>query len=123
MLDEINKLKYHQRLLLTIALDKEPEQYTYFHFIMNHDLSEEDSKLIFDILHALGDKMEGIYEESKYHESIRTFLGDDPLLSMKTFEDALFHVNIEVDPTYLIKSLRNQYIQVELCNYLLEEKK
>ncbi|PUB12196.1 DUF1878 family protein [Paenisporosarcina sp. OV554] len=123
MLDELNKLKYHQKLLLTIALDKEPEQYTYFHFIINHDLSEKDSKVTFDILHALGDKREGIYQKGKYQEVIASLLGDNPSVSMDTFENALLHVNIDVNPIYLIKSLRDQYIQVDLCNYLLEETK
>lgn len=123
MLDEFNKMKYHQKLLLTIALDKKPEQYTYFHFIMNHDLSERDSKVIFDILHALEDKKEGIYQKDKYEEVIASFLGDNPSVSMETFENALLHVNIDVNPIYLLKSLKNQYIQVDFCNYLLEETK
>lgn len=30
LIDEFKKMKYHQKLLLTIALDKNPEQYTFF---------------------------------------------------------------------------------------------
>ncbi|MCK1994933.1 DUF1878 family protein [Peribacillus muralis] len=123
MLDELNKVKYHQKLLLTIALDNNPEQYTYFHFIMNHDLSEKDSKVIFHLLHALEDKREGIYQKDKYEAGIASLLGDNPSVSIDTIEKALLHVNLDVNPVYLIKSMRDQYILVDLCNYLLQELK
>jgi len=121
LIDEFKKMKYHQKLLLSIALDKNPEQYTFFHFILNNDLSEKDSKVIFDILHALEDKKEGTYQKGKYEAGIASLLGDNPSVSMDTFEKVLLHVNIDVNPIYLIKSLRNQYFQVDLCNYLLEQ--
>ncbi|MFE4077070.1 DUF1878 family protein [Peribacillus sp. YIM B13477] len=121
LIDEFKKMKYHQKLLLTIALDKNPEQYTFFHFILNNDLSENDTKVIFDILHALEDKKEGTYQKGKYEAAIASLLGDNPSVSMDTFEKALLHVNIDVNPIYLIKSLRNQYFQVDFCNYLLEQ--
>lgn len=121
LIDEFKKMKYHQKLLLTIALDKNPEQYTFFHFILNNDLSEKDSKVIFDILHALENKKEGTYQKGKYEGVIASLLGDNPSVSMDTFEKSLLHVNIDVNPIYLIKSLRNQYFQVDLCNYLLEQ--
>ncbi|MDM5214970.1 DUF1878 family protein [Peribacillus sp. NJ4] len=121
LIDEFKKMKYHQKLLLTIALDKNPEQYTFFHFILNNDLSEKDSKVIFDILHALENKKEGTYQKGKYEGVIASLLGDNPSVSMDTFEKSLLHVNIDVNPIYLIRSLRNQYFQVDLCNYLLEQ--
>ncbi|WP_164855050.1 DUF1878 family protein [Peribacillus frigoritolerans] len=121
LIDEFKKMKYHQKLLLTIALDKDSEQYTFFHFILNNDQSEKDSKVIFEILHALEDIKEGTYKKGKYEAAITSLLGDNPSVSMDIFEKALLHVNIDVNPIYLIKSLRNQYLQVDLCNYLLEQ--
>lgn len=89
-------------------MDKNPAQYTFFHFILNNDLSEKDAKLIFDILHALEDKKEGTYQTAEYDAVIAS-------VSMDTLEKALLHVNIDVNPIYL-----DQYIEVDLCNYLLE---
>ncbi|MCK1994949.1 hypothetical protein GW626_01695 [Peribacillus muralis] len=70
-------MDYHQKLLLTIALDKDHEQYTFFYFILDNDLSK-DSKVIFDILHALEDKKEGSYEKGKYEAVIESLIGDHP---------------------------------------------
>ncbi|MFD9628274.1 hypothetical protein [Peribacillus muralis] len=45
---------------------------------MDNDLSKKDSKVIFDILHALEDKKEGSYEKGKYEAVIETLIGDHP---------------------------------------------
>ncbi len=78
------------------------EHYTFFHFILNNDLSEKDSKVIFEILHALEDITEGPYKKGKYEAVITSLLGDNPSVSMDIFEKALLHVNIDVTPNYLI---------------------
>jgi len=47
---EIEKLKYHQSLLLTMLLDKENTDLSFFHMILNYDLSSEETK---EMIHSV----------------------------------------------------------------------
>lgn len=115
IINQIKKIKYHQKLLLTIALDEEPEQYSFFHFVMNNDLSEKDSKIILNLLQIFEDKRNNVEIEIGEFNLLET----DFIVSFDTFKTTLQKANINVEYTYLLKALKRQNIQVGLCDYLL----
>ncbi|EHL79412.1 DUF1878 family protein [Bacillus smithii] len=55
---EIEKLKYHQSLLLTMLLDKEDTDFSFFHMILNYNLSSEETK---EMIHS-GSQIQRIKE-------------------------------------------------------------
>lgn len=122
IIEQIDKLKYHQKLLLTIAMDETPEQYSFFHMIINHNLSEKDSKIILSLLQIFEEKRQNHkIEEDKYESSILTLLEDDFSVTLDTFQNVLNRANLNLNPIYLLKALKKQHINVELCDYLLNE--
>ncbi|HHT7178889.1 TPA: DUF1878 family protein, partial [Bacillus cereus] len=47
---EIKKLKYHQKLMLTMFLNDDPEKFAFYHQIINFDLDEQAEKSILNII-------------------------------------------------------------------------
>ncbi|MFI8685977.1 DUF1878 family protein [Rossellomorea sp. NPDC077527] len=121
IVEQINKLKYHQRLLLTISMDEEPEQYSFFHMIINHDLSEKDTKIIVGLLQTLEEKRVNNTISDKHEKSILALLEKDFSVTLDTFQNALNKANLDLDPVHLLKALKRQHICIELCDYLLND--
>lgn len=116
---QYEKLKFHQGLILTIALDQEPEQYAYFHFVINNDISENESKLIIKMLRAINEKHNNKNLES-YSGEVKKLLDENFSVSIDSFKKGLIKLGLNVNEIYLLKALRQQRIEKNICDHLLK---
>jgi len=90
---EIEKLKYHQSLLLTMLLDKEDTDFSFFHMILNYDLSSEETK---EMIHSVSKNL--TYEE---------------------FASSIKRIKESLNAEYVLKSLTSQNIHKEKAEFIL----
>lgn len=118
--EEIAKLKYHQKLLLTIALDDEPSAYSFYHFVINNDLSENETNSILKILLLFSNKVNSEKISASELTEIENFISSDFSPSFSEFEKSVHKVNSKINVIHLLKSLARQNIYVDICNLLLK---
>jgi hypothetical protein len=137
--EQLELLRYQIKLIRTmIASDEHP----YFMFLLDHDFTEKQTQSLNDVLYIFNQRLSGrIFEQDDqmgifHREKVedikgrnKRFLVPDDYLHKNyapTFTEFSSLVELiapkDVNPLYLLKSLKMQEMYVELCDYLLNTK-
>ncbi|MBE7683259.1 hypothetical protein [Paenibacillus sp. P13VS] len=137
--EQLELLKYQIKLIKTlVASDEHP----HIMFLLDHDFNERQTRSLNDVLYIFNrrlgeqstindgqlelfhnEKIEDIKERNKFFS-----VPDDFLLteSPPTYEEFVFLMEligpVDVNPSYLLRSLQMQNMYVKLCEYLLSQK-
>jgi len=127
---KMDLLEYKIKLLHTIVTGMEGYNHSFFSFVIDHNITEEQTGIIMKALTLLKDRL----TDGKVSEEIGEVMeGNSKHLKMldkaalpsftdfKEFSQAL--LGDEINPEYLLKSIYMQNIHKELCEYLLKDLK
>lgn len=136
---QLEILKYQIKLMRTVVAS---DEHPFYMFLLDHDFTEEQTQSLNDLLYLLNHRLRNkssnddaqssaFYSEkinefkirnSQFSDSNNTLFSD----SHPTYAEFVEHIESivpeDVNPIYLLKSLRNQGIYTELCNLLISQK-
>jgi hypothetical protein len=124
----INLLKYQIKLLHTIVTSMENYNHSFYSFIIDHRITENQTGIIMKALILLKDRLiagkvseeiENLVENSSEHLKILNKAAPPSFSDFKKFTQSL--LGNEINPEYLLKSIYHQNIYKELCEYLLKD--
>lgn len=126
IMQELKRIKYHQKLLLMISTHENPDSLSFFSQIIDWDLEKKDEKTIRHIM-CLFDKRlskeESFDLEIEFFKSINLEvnynISDIPTL--EEFSSYLNALQIEITPKYLLYALKKQGLYENSCEFLLEQ--
>lgn len=130
--DEINEIKMSlgkfEDFILRLAICKQTDpKYPYYDYIVTYRISPETQFKIDLLFGLISEKVESkkIPARFKKIKDFSTdFLYDDNPLQYKDVEKEIMHILGAKDagvPVMFIKAMRDQGIQVKLCDYLLSQ--
>lgn len=123
---EIKKLKYHQKLMLTMFLNDDPEKFAFYHQIINFDLDEQAEKSILNIISLFNKRLsknDNFNFEKDYFNSIGLKVIYDYNLNptIEEYESYLEEMGIPMNSKYLLMAINKQNESDDACQYLLEQ--
>lgn len=123
---EILKLKYHKKLMLTMVLHEDSEKFAFYHQIINYDLEEKDEKAILSIISLFNKRLseENNFDlEKEFFNSISLQVIYDSNIkpTVDEYQSYLHTLNIPMNPKYLLMAINKQQDSNKACQYLLEQ--
>lgn len=120
------KIKYHQKILLHIAIHEDPEEVIFFQQIISYDLDEKQVNSIIKLLSILAEEPNEkmIDEDIKFFKELGIELNQTALSSENVIDNLKIYLEIlkiEIPLKYLLLSLKRQQIQKETCINLLKK--
>ncbi|MEB8720686.1 DUF1878 family protein, partial [Bacillus cereus] len=125
---EISKLKYHKELMLTMLLHENPDKFSFYHQIINHDLEKKDEIAILNIISLFNKRLsnENTFDfEKEFFDSISLQVIYDCNVkpTIEEYEGYLKAINIPINPKYLLMAINKQKESDNVCEFLLEKYK
>ncbi|MDS0527583.1 hypothetical protein NNC19_17975 [Clostridium sp. SHJSY1] len=123
-------LKYQIKLLqLMISSVTDDDKYMFYNFVIDHNISEQKTKIILKSLGVLKDRILGNEVSSEMKELCEgieslndLFINKEP--SFNEYEDFIRkYISEELETKYLLMALKRQGIHIEVCEYLLKDMK
>ncbi|MBU5351244.1 hypothetical protein KQI74_03060 [Paenibacillus barcinonensis] len=134
--DQLELLKYQIKLIRTVVAS---DEHPYFMFLLDHDFNEKQTRSLNDVLYIFNrrlgrhsaesdeqsklfhsEKVKDIMERNKFFGVPDDFLLSDSPPTYKEFISIIKLIApVDVNPSYLLKSLKMQEMYVDLCEYLL----
>ncbi|APM40251.1 hypothetical protein [Clostridium kluyveri] len=122
---KIDLLEYKIKLIHTIITSMDNYKFDFFSFIIDHDITEYQTKLILKSLAILKDRLEcsEISQLENDHAELNMLISNKKP-SFKEFKEFIeLNINKEINSKYLLMSLHRQKINVDICKYLLDDSK
>ncbi|EEM13499.1 DUF1878 family protein [Bacillus pseudomycoides] len=123
---EIKKIKYHQKLMLTMFLHDDPERFSFYHQIIDFDLDEQIEKTILNIISLFNKRLSQDSDfsfEKDYFNSINFKVVYDCNVkpTIEEYESYLKEIDIPINPKYLLMAINKQKELDNACQFLLEQ--
>ncbi|PEQ05042.1 DUF1878 family protein [Bacillus toyonensis] len=123
---EILKLKYHKKLMLTMLLHEDSEKFAFYHQLINYDLEAKDEKAILNIISLFNKRLskENNFDlEKEFFNSISLQVIYDYNIkpTIDEYQSYLKALNIPMNPKYLLMAINKQHDSNKACEYLLEQ--
>ncbi len=122
---KIDLLEYKIKLIHMIIASMDDYKFDFFSFIIDHNITEYQTKLILKSLAILKDRLEGskISQLENDHPELNMLISNKKP-SFKEFKEFIeLNISKEINSKYLLMSLHRQKINVDICKYLLDDSK
>ncbi|MFC9538541.1 hypothetical protein ACFTQ7_01505 [Lysinibacillus sp. NPDC056959] len=121
--NNLEKRRYHQKLLLDIACHENPDELPFFQQIIMYDLDEKQENLLLEVLQYLNHNKISSNERIQQLKEFDIKINDISLVTdedkLKFFGDCIQKLKIDIPLKYLLLSLEKQNILIEVCKRLL----
>lgn len=138
--EQLELLKYQIKLIKTVAAS---DEHPYFMYLLDHDFTEKQTRSLQDLLYILNYRLRGrsaqndensilfhsekvkeIRERNQYFSVPDDYLRSELPPTYEEFASILKLIApIDVNPSYLLRSLKMQEMYINLCEYLLDQNK
>lgn len=123
---EISKLKYHKKIMLTMILHEDSDRFAFYHQIINYDLEQKDEKAILKIISLFNKRLsnKNMFDlEKEFFDSINLQVVYDCSVkpTIEEYEIYLKAINIPIEPKYLLMAIKKQQESNNACEFLLEQ--
>ena len=118
---KIDLLEYKIKLIHMIIASMDDYKFDFFSFIIDHNITEYQTKLILKSLAILKDRLEGskISQLENDHPELNMLISNKKP-SFKEFKEFIeLNISKEINSKYLLR----QKINVDICKYLLDDSK
>ena len=120
---EISKLKYHKKIMLTMILHEDSDRFAFYHQIINYDLEQKDEKAILKIISLFNKRLsnKNMFDlEKEFFDSINLQVVYDCSVkpTIEEYEIYLKAINIPIEPKYLLMAIKNSKNQIMLVNFI-----
>ncbi|CAI8876972.1 DUF1878 family protein [Bacillus pseudomycoides] len=123
---EIKKIKYHQKLMLTMFLHDDSERFAFYHQIIDFDLDEQIEKTILNIISLFNKRLSqdsNFSFEKDYFNSInfKAIYDCNVKPTIEEYESYLKEIDLPINPKYLLMAINKQKELDNACQFLLEQ--
>lgn len=120
---EISKLKYHKKIMLTMILHEDSDRFAFYHQIINYDAEQKDEKAILKIISLFNKRLsnKNMFDlEKEFFDSINLQVVYDCSVkpTIEEYEIYLKAINIPIEPKYLLMAIKNSKNQIMLVNFI-----